>query len=407
MTTEPEQFGQTGPRRIVGRLRNLARESCVAVAVFAVLGVFLWQSAFVEFKFGGNWTALFLSGDGFPIPPSLARDGIYRFPGSGGYDGQFYHFIAHDPLLQTDAVRYVDSPELRWRRILVPGLAHILALGRMDWIDPAYVALALTSIFLGVYWLSCFSRLHDAPAYFGLAFLAVPAVLVSIERMTVDVALASLAVGFIYFARRGPGWAFYAILILAPLARETGIGFTIAASAFSVYGRKWMRAGLEAATALPFAAWAVYVHQNTAGKEHAWGTLVPLAGIFTRSIRPIDWGASKGVVHAAMLDAVALAGFWTALLLLAVVFRRRPLTLLHAAIGVFAGFTVFLGAPSVWEESIAFARVLSPLIVWLVMFGIAYQSWWMALPLVLASARTIDEIFHRTMETLLALRAQL
>lgn len=384
-----------------------ARENCVAVAVFAVLGVFLWQAAFVEFKFGGNWTALFLSGDGFPIPPSLGGDGVYRFPGSGGYDGQFYHFIAHDPLLRTDALEYVDSPELRWRRILVPGLAHILALGRMDWIDPAYIALALTSIFLGVYWLARFSRLHDAPAYFGLAFLAVPAVLVTIERMTVDVALAALAVGFIYFARRGPDWAFYAILILAPLARETGIGFTMAAVAFSVYGRKWTRVGFETATALPFAAWALYVHQHTPGQERSWGTLVPLSGLFTRSIVPINWGASKGVVHAATLDAVALAGIWVALLLLAVVLRRRPWTLLHASIGVFAGFAVFLGAPSVWEESIAFSRVLSPLIVWLMMFGIAYQSWWMALPLVLASARTIDEIFHRTMETLLALRTQL
>jgi hypothetical protein len=218
---EHSQF--SGGPGIVRRAGSIAGESRLIVAVFAVLGVFAWQAAFVEFKFGGNWTALFLSGDQFPLPPSLAGDGVYRFPGSHGYDGQFYHFIAHDPLLLTDAVNYVDSPELRWRRILVPGLAHILALGQPGWIDSAYVAVALAAIFLGVYWLAGFSRLHDLPAYFGLAFLAVPAVLVAIERMTVDVALAALAVGFIYYGREGPMWAFYTMLMLAPLARETGL----------------------------------------------------------------------------------------------------------------------------------------------------------------------------------------
>jgi hypothetical protein len=398
---------QAGDRGIARSFRGLLRENCLAIAIFALLGVFLWQAASVEFKFRGNWTALFLSGEQYPIPPSLAGDGVYRFRRTPGYDGQFYHFIAHDPLLRTDAAEYVDSPELRWRRILVPGLAHLLAFGRMDWIDGAYIAVVLASVSVGVFWLALYARVYELPAYFGLAFLAVPAVLVSIERLTVDVALAALAVGFIYHARRGPDWAFYTILILAPLARETGIGFTIAAAAFSVYRRKWRRAGLELATALPFAAWAIYVHQNTPSKEHVWGTLVPLSGLFTRSIHPIDWEGSRGAVYAATQDAIALAGFWAALLLLAVVFRRRPLTLLHAAIGVFAGFTVFLGAPSVWEESIAFSRVLSPFIVWLMMFGIAHQSWWMALPLALATTRTAYEFLHRTMETVLAFRAQL
>lgn len=403
---EPQGTVIGNPPRLAGRLATAARENCLLVAVIAALGVLCWQAAYVGFKFGGNWSALFLSGDRFPIPPSLAEDGVYRFPENFGYDGQFYHFIAHDPLLRTDAPQYVDNARMRWRRILVPALANLLALGQPEWIDGAYIAVVLLSIFPGVWWLARFARLHGSPAYLGWAFLAVPAVPVSIERMTVDVALAALAAGFIYSAREGPRGIFYAILIAAPLVRETGIGLTIAAAAFSLYHRQWRRVLLESSTALPFLAWSAYVHQHTVMAPRVWGSLAPLAGLFERSIRPIDWAASEAVVHAARLDAIALAGFWTGLALLVVVCRRRPLTLLHCAIGVFAGFIIFLGAPSVWEESIAFSRVLSPFIVWLGMFGIAHRSWWMALPLLMSTARVADEIAHRTFETLLAVVAR-
>jgi hypothetical protein len=46
-------------------------------------------------------------------------------------------------------------------------------------------------VFLGCYWIGRFAVLHRRHPLWGLLFLAVPAVLVSIDRMTVDVALAA------------------------------------------------------------------------------------------------------------------------------------------------------------------------------------------------------------------------
>ena len=57
--------------------------------------------------------------------------------------------------------------------------------------------------FLGALWLGPWA----------LAFLLIPAVLVSFDRLTVDLVLASLTIGFIHFRRP------YAILIYAPLVR--------------------------------------------------------------------------------------------------------------------------------------------------------------------------------------------
>ena len=72
------------------------------------------------------------------------------------------------------------------------------------------------------------------------------------------------------------------------------------------------------------------------------------------------------------------------------IFRVLIKTLLHAGIGVFSGFVVFLGAARVWEESIAFSRVFSPLLAWLVMFAIAYRSWLTLLPAVLATVPVVS-----------------
>jgi hypothetical protein len=68
-------------------------------ALLAVSAIFVWQSLNVRFNYGGEWNALFLSGERFPVPAALAAERIPQLPGSDGYDGQFYHYVAHDPLM--------------------------------------------------------------------------------------------------------------------------------------------------------------------------------------------------------------------------------------------------------------------------------------------------------------------
>src|SRR5262249_17753880 len=147
-----------------------------------------------------NWSGLYNTGAFTRTPPLLANEEIYRFQGQAGYDGQFYHFIAHDPWLRHGSAKFVDNPRLRWRRILVPALAWILAVGQPDFVDSAYFGVELGFVFLGVWWLSLYLQRHNLPPRFSVLFLAVPAVLISLDRATVDVALAALCVGFALYA---------------------------------------------------------------------------------------------------------------------------------------------------------------------------------------------------------------
>src|ERR1700682_5018237 len=96
----------------------------LAAAVLAVALAWLWMSLTVHYNYQGNWTALFCIGERFPTPPILrSSEHLYVFKNSAGYDGQFYHDLAHDPFLRRGSASFIDAPRLRARRILVPLLA--------------------------------------------------------------------------------------------------------------------------------------------------------------------------------------------------------------------------------------------------------------------------------------------
>ncbi|HXM41822.1 MAG TPA: hypothetical protein VN924_11245 [Bryobacteraceae bacterium] len=84
-----------------------------AWALLCAALVLSWQAPTVRRNYGGNWTALYCTGDKFSIPPALASENIYSFKQSYGWDGQFYHYISHDPFL-ADGMR---------RRSTIPGCA--------------------------------------------------------------------------------------------------------------------------------------------------------------------------------------------------------------------------------------------------------------------------------------------
>ena len=79
------------------------------------------------------WVILRANGD----PLALARLGTQFSQGdpngTEGYDGQFIYYIARDPAPERVA-GYLDVPAYRYQRILLPLLARLLALGRIDWI---------------------------------------------------------------------------------------------------------------------------------------------------------------------------------------------------------------------------------------------------------------------------------
>ena len=356
-----------------------------ALAVTLALG---WQALAVRYNYGGNWTSFFCTGGDLRQPPSLASEDLYSFPNSFGYDGQFYHYVAHDPLFRRGLDQYIDAPRLRYRRILVPALASIAALGHDAAIDPALVGVNLLFLFAGVYWLSRYIAGSGHYAAWGLLFLLAPAVLVSLDRLTVDLALTALSMGFALYVAENQPRRLYAILVLAPLARETGLLLTAAYSISQFAGGRLKTACLFATSALPALAWYAFVQSQTSPYSVAsWFTLLPFGGLVDRMIHPMHYPFGTLISGIATgLDEVALAGMLMAFVLAFWLLKAQWLRPLQIAIALIALSGLNLGKPF-WEEAYAFGRVFSPLLAILALRSCSAPSWVPILPLAMIVPR--------------------
>lgn len=354
----------------------------------------LWWALTTRCNFGGNWTGLFFTGTVLEPPPALASERIYRFPNSAGYDGQFYHYMAHDPVFREGLANYIDAPRLRCRRILVPGLAYLAAGGRSRFIDPAYFAVMLGFLFLGTYWMSALAQSYGRHPAWGLLFMVTPCAIASIDNMSVDVALAALTLGAVWYSGTGRLRPLVTVLVLAPLARETGLLLVAAFVLAAMWKREWKRAALFAAAAVPAVAWQFFVFARTGPVQYET-SFVPFAAVWRAIVEPVRYqGYPPALAWTGMaLQYVALAG---AVLATALAFRAfekgKPADGAAITAMLFALLSVFLQRPDVWQSVYGFGRIFAPLYLVLALRGLAMRSWAWMLPLLMMAPRTAMQL---------------
>ena len=380
------------------------RGGALAIALVAAALAFSAQWALVRFAYAGNWTALFHSGERYGAPADLAHENIHLFAGSFGYDGQIYHAIAHDPLMTQGVSPTVDAPRLRYRRILVPLLAWALAGGQGERVDAAYRAVVLAFVFLGVF---CCARLAEGrglPPAWGALFLLLPATVVSLERMTVDVGLAALAAAWALAAQRQSRLQWLP-LALAPLVRETALLLVLAAVIVAFFHRRIAAAACAAATVLPALAWFAFVQVRTPPAEYP-NSFVPLSGIVRALVHPAPYAAGPGeavgmralwraAAPAAMqvMEGLALLGIVLAFLLAALWLRREPRSPIAWAAALFALLGVFVQRPDNWAHVYDFGRVYTPLLMLLAFEqGLPRRQWAFAVPWILMLPRLLFQL---------------
>lgn len=382
----PSELSQGAGRRVSFAWATLA----AALLVF-------WQFVTVHYNRGGNWTALFCTGQIERVPPQLLPD-TYLFTDSVGYDGQMYRYVAHDPFARLGLDKYIDAPWLRYRRILVPFLAFALAGGRQASIDATYIAVIAGFVLAGSYWLSRWAVIHGFPAAWGVAFLLAPASLVSMDRMTVDVALAALTVGFAYYAAARSTAGLYCVLLLACLTRETGALLVAAVFVFELWSRRFTRAFFWASAALPAAIWylfvSVHLHAFRTGRVvPRWFAGRPGWGIIARILNPQRYGFPPGVeAITRTLDVIALMGILAALIAAFVLLFSRPADPLRLTGLMFAVVAILLTRPHYWDGCFGYSRVFTPLLLVIALDAARWKSqshrwWWGLVPWLLVDLR--------------------
>lgn len=367
----------------------MARRAAL-LATAAVSIAWLWQFLTVRYNYHGNWSGLFCIAPHMPVPEFLRSEHLYIFQGSAGYDGQEYHLIAHDPWLRRGSADAIVGPAVFYQRILVPALAWTLALGHDPWIHPAYFAVILAFVFLGVYWSSLLAARCGINPAWGLAFLLTPATLTSLDRMTADVAVAACIVGFAFYVFDGPNWHVILLLACACLAKEQAIPI-VAAYALYLFTQKRPLAALATlASAAPTVAWFLYLARTRPAPPLVASAVspIPFSGLVEALLHPVRYPMNtlRSAV-AVSFDYVALAGFLIALAVtLKFAFERRwnPRA---SAIYLLAASAALLGNPVSWTSAYSFGRGLTPFFLLLAIELIPAHPWLAALPMLLIDSR--------------------
>ena len=375
---------------------NTARGPAVSIAwaILALALALLWQTATVHYDRGGNWTALFLTGQTAAIPPDLAP-GTYLFPGRG-FDGEMYRYVAHDLFMQRGTVRYIDGPAQRYHRILVPALAYLLVAGHQPWIDASYIVVIAIFVLLGAYWFSRWAVSVGRHPAWALAFLLIPATVISVDRMTIDVALAAFTVAFAFYWRTGAWAKVFFVLMLACLARETGVLLTAGCCLVELFNRRWTRVALWASSALPAFVWYLFIRQALPEKTHfgvpTWVARRLGAGIFHRLLQPAHYPLAPLLETIARWgDVLSLTAILLGSLLAIVLLRARPLSPVAIAAVMFAALVFVLTNGRYWMDVNGYARVFSPLLLLVALGSTAEKGgvpWWTGLvPAILVDLR--------------------
>jgi len=307
-----------------------------------------------------------------------SRETIYRVTGPVGYDGQWFHVLAHRPLEFRENWHFLDAPRMRVQRILLPLAAWLLAFRRFEWVDPAYYTLMLFSLGAGVWWTARLAELRGASPVWGLAFLLLPSSMSSIDRMLSDGPLVAAAAGFFYFAETGR-WRFaWLVAALAPFIRETGLFLPAAACAAHLWQRRWRLTAAWLAASLPFLVWAYSLRDLPGGTSFHW------KGLFASAIRlivePVDYPNQPWLRWTLQgMDLASLAGFLAGCLLaIAAVWRRRRecgkercIMWLTGAMFATAALGLSHYEPRhAWDDFYSYGRVFSPVFLALTLEGL-------------------------------------
>ncbi len=346
------------PTRLLPRLgpslAALQRRGPLVVTFSAVVVWAVFLVVMANFRWGGEIRAYVCLGDEFYHPAAL--DDVPRV-GVSGYDGQYYAALATDPFFRRpDTAQALDSPAYRARRIMMPLLAWVLALGMP--VSAVYLyellcwGLAGLAVFLIAEWLAE----EGHPPWWAYVLAVGAGMVTAILRTTPDTGALAFVLLALWFHRSGRPAAALLAACAAVLARETSYLVAVAIALAEATSRRFVRAA--AFLVVPFAAFALW-QINLMRLFH--GPFVEGRGNFSV---PFIWLPQKlartfGTAHGVWwVEVVGLAVILAASVA-TVVLLSRPSSLsapemtlvLFGVMGLFLSYAVYV---EVW----AYSRVL-------------------------------------------------
>ena len=286
-----------------------------------------------------------------------------------GYDGQWFFYIAHDPLLrQPDPDSFLDLPAYRYARILYPTLAWAAALGQPGALPWSLLGVNLLAVVLGTAATLDILRTVGANRWLALAYAFSPPVLIGMLATLAEPTSFALVMGGIALALHRRHALAGLTLALSVLAREPAMLVPIGLGLYALGRLGWRRAfWYLAPLGLPI-GWHLSIWYRLGSLPSAQSPInfgMPLGGAFYRLGLLLGWHppmlgepVPSGNVFteaAIIVTCVAIVGIG-----LTKVLQRRDafawLLFLQALLALFTG-------PLVWADLYSYGRVLGLLFI--------------------------------------------
>jgi hypothetical protein len=272
------------------------------MVVAAVLVSLLWPLMWAGGQ--GNVDALLGAGDEGPSRDFVERDIPDLAPLEGvGHDGQQFYAIARHPFDPAAAGEAVDPPAYRYRRILFPLLAGLVAPDGGRAIIAAFFVLSLVGVALGA---AALKLMPGGPRWLPVAAALSPAVITSLTLSLSDAFGSGLALAAIAAASRRR-WALAVLAATAAaLTRETFLIVAVGLLFAPGMPRPWRVASL-AVPAAAVGGWMLWLsgRLDTSLLEGGSDQLaLPLSGYFSGHTD------AQTFLMAAMAIALLALGAW-------------------------------------------------------------------------------------------------
>jgi hypothetical protein len=250
----------------------------------------------------GHLTAVIGPGTGSKPFPLLQQElpGLTARPNQG-HDGQQFYVIARAPFRPDSVADYLNDPAYRYRRILYPAVAWMLAPHGGTALVLALVALGVGGVALSA---AALTALPRAPAWLPLTVAVTPGMVAALALSLSD----SLALGFTVLAFAAAAHRRWLIVVLAivagALTRETAVLAGVALM-FAPEMPKRVRLAVLITPLLVLGAWIVWVDHalaQSAGAGAGAQFTFPLVGW----LRSTD--GAPGLLIGLLLALVMVAG---------------------------------------------------------------------------------------------------
>lgn len=281
------------------------------------------------------------------VSPEYFQKGMVIFDDKGGYDGQFYYYVAMNPFLEKGYFKNA----YRYQRILYPLLARYLAFGKENLFQYTFYLVNLIALAAGMYFFILILRQYSLHPAWSLFYGLSPASIMTVQYNLPSPVSMALIIAAVYFYTNRRIFLTTFLMALSFLTREDSIMVLLPLLIWDYQcNKKSGRIFLLASCLIPFFLWQLFITTKLGDIPVATSKetidFIPFAGIIGY-IKTIEFNSIKQFGR--QISTIATFFYFIAL---SIIIMKKLLSVRHLFYYIIAAYCILIvfTVPSQWDN---------------------------------------------------------